>query len=185
VGLVAVLALAGAACSGSSLDEGAETQQAGSLRAPPSQAAAGPDDPASPSTTPSGFDTGPTCASAVEELQALVAPADDLPGLLRAGGRTAEDLSATVAEAYVVVDEAAAQAAVAGQEEAQANLVVLTEMLNEVGSGLVTPPPLAIEAFTPPYFEHGYAAAALRDLAATANLGPCGEVADLVVGADG
>ena len=80
---------------------------------------------------------------------------------------------------------AAAQAAAAGQEQAEQNLAVLVRMLGDVQDALEAGPPSPAAAFTPAYFEHGYAAAELRELAATANLAPCGEVADLVVGSDG
>lgn len=178
MGLVAVLALAGTACSGSDLDEGSQGEQVTSTSAPA-------ETDASSSSTPTQLDGGgPTCASAASALKDLLAPSSDLPGLLRSGD-SIDLVAPTVAEAYVVVDEAAAQAAVAGQDEAEANLAVLTEMLDEVEAGLEDAPSELIDAFTPPYFEHGYAAAELRTLAETANLGPCGLVADLVVGADG
>jgi hypothetical protein len=182
VGLVAVMALVGAACSGSDLEVGSQGEQVGSTDAPAD--ADGTDSTASSSSTPAHPEGGPTCASAAGELKALLAPSPDLPDLLRSGG-SVDLVAPTVADALVVVDEAAAQAAVAGQEEAQANLVVLTELLGEVEAGLEDAPPSLIDAFTPPYFEHGYAAAELRTLAETANLGPCGLVADLVVGPEG
>jgi hypothetical protein len=176
VGLMAVLALAGAGCAGS---DGTSPGQA-EAGAPLTTSA--PDDPVSADTTPTEAEA--TCEAAAEQLAAVFQPAPDLPGAIEASADVAA-VEATAVDAGKVLDQAVTYASATGQEEAQENLAVLAQMLDDVREALAASPDAPMAAYTPAYFEHGYAAAALRDLAATANLGPCAQVADLVVGADG
>jgi hypothetical protein len=185
---MAVLALAGTGCAGS---DGTPPAQAGASDAPLTTTTFDPDDPAAASddtaadTAPTTTDTtGPTCVAAVGELGSVLGSAPDLPAALR-GESDAATLQVTAADAGKVLDHAAGHAGQAGQDEAEENLEVLVEMLGDVRSALASGAADPMDAYMPAYFEHGYAAAALRDLAATANLAPCGELADLVVGSDG
>jgi hypothetical protein len=174
---MAVLALAGAGCAGS---DGTSPGQAEAAVAPSTSSPS--TDPASSDTTPTEADA--TCEAAAEELAAIFEPALDLPGAIEAGADVAA-VEATAVDAGKVLDQAVAYASATGQEEAQENLAVLADMLDDVREALASSPDTPMAAYTPAYFEHGYAAAALRELAATANLGPCADVADLVVSADG
>lgn len=183
---MAVLALAGTGCAGS---DGTPPEQAGGVDAPLTTTSSSPSgaDAPDPRTTPTGVDaTGPTCAAAVEDLRAVLAGAADLPEALQDADLAPQ---ATAAGTAKVLDSATRQAQATGQDEAEDNLGVLATMASEVQAALAAAsgesPSDPMAAFTPAYFEHGYAAAALRELAETANLAPCGEVADLVVGADG
>jgi hypothetical protein len=179
VGLMAVLALAGAGCSGS---DGAPFEPQAEADAPSTTTTFDPGAPGVADTTPAAAD-GPTCAVAVEELSTLIGDGRDLRRTFDSAD--VATLEATTSQASKVLEHAVDQAAAAGQDQAEENLAVLVEMLADVQAGLADGPPSPAAVFAPAYFEHGYAAAALRELAATANLAPCGEVADLVVGADG
>ncbi|OWY62754.1 hypothetical protein B7486_56735 [cyanobacterium TDX16] len=183
VGLMAVLALAGTGCAGS---DGTPPAQAGAADAPLTTTTDDPvvDGDTSTGTAPSTDDAGPTCSGAVDDLTSVLGATTDLPAALQAQADPAT-LQVTAADVGKVLDHAAGDAARAGQDDAAENLEVLGQMLGDVRAALGEGAADPMDAYMPAYFEHGYAAAALRDLAATANLAPCGEVADLVVGADG
>ena len=172
---MAVVALAGAACAGGDASQ-AEVPGA------PVASTAGEDLPDDVDVTPSSLEQGPTCHATVAELtRSLDGAADVSAALVRTPG--ADDQQALAAEVAKLLDQAAAHARRTGQDQAETNLLVLATMLGDVRAALGAGATGALEAYTPAYFEHGYAAEALRDLAENANLAPCGQLADLVVGA--